>query len=123
MPAADALRPIALRRVAPPFAAITLRWLHDDGERALLDRDFGMWAQSLLASGGEFSYDDFAAIDASRCPLPPPVPLSLAGSGFLAGSALPDPAVRPVDTQVLVQCSRNFEVHTASITDEDDDSF
>ena len=36
MPATDALRPVALRRVAPPLAAVTLRWLCDDGERALL---------------------------------------------------------------------------------------
>ena len=102
MPAADALRPVALRRVDPPFVAITLRWLHDDGERALLDRDFAIWAQSLLASGEEFSYDDFATIDA--CPLPPPAPLSLAGSGFLAGSGPPDPAMRPAGLQMFVKC-------------------
>ena len=121
MLAADALRPVALRRVAPPFAAITLLWLHNNGERALLDRDFGVWAQGLLASGEEFSYDDFAAIDV--CPLPPSAPLSLVGSGFLAGSLPPDPAMRPAGAQQFVKCSHNFEVHTASITDEEDEGF
>ena len=42
MPAVNALQPVALRRVAPVFAAVTLRWLHDGGERALLDHDFGV---------------------------------------------------------------------------------
>ena len=45
MLAVAALHPVALRRLAPMFAAVTLRWLHDEGERALLDHDFGMWAQ------------------------------------------------------------------------------
>ena len=55
MPAVVALRPVALRRVALLFAAITLRWLHDDGERALFNRDLGVWAQSLPAPGGRGS--------------------------------------------------------------------
>ena len=46
MPAVNALQPVALayvlRRVAPVFAAVTLRWLHDGSERALLDHDFGV---------------------------------------------------------------------------------
>ena len=121
MLAADALQPVALHRMAPLFAAITLRWLHRDGERALLDRDFGTWAQSLLVPGGELSYDDFAAVDA--CPLPPSAPPSLAGSGFLAGSAPPDPAVRTADARQFVECSHAFEVHTVSVTDEGDDGF
>ena len=41
MPAAAALQPVGLRRFAPTFAAVTLRWLHDTGERALLATDFG----------------------------------------------------------------------------------
>ena len=121
MPAVNALHPVALRRVAPMFAAVTLRWLHDDGERALLDHDFGVWAQSLLAPGGESSYDDFAAVDA--CPLPPPAPHSLAGSGFLAESGPPRPVAHPADEWAFVECSHNFMVNTASITNESDDGF
>ena len=44
MLAADALRPVALSHMAPPLAAVTLRWLHDDGECALLDGGFSKWA-------------------------------------------------------------------------------
>ena len=86
MLAADTLRPVALSRVAPPLAAITLRWLHDDGERVLLDGNFGVWAHGLLVPDGAHSYDEFAAIDA--CLLPPPAPPSLAGAGFLAEAAV-----------------------------------
>ena len=121
MPAVNALHPVALRRVAPMFAAVTLRWLNDDGERALLDHDFGVWAQSLLAPGGESSYDDFAAVDA--CPLPPLAPHSLAGSGFLAESGPPRPVAHPADEWAFVECSHNFMVNTASITNESDDGF
>ena len=60
MLAVAALQPVALRRFAPTFAAVTLRWLHGEGERALLDHDFGVWAQGLLAPGATSSYDDFA---------------------------------------------------------------
>ena len=121
MPAADALRPVALRRVIPPLAAITLRWLHDDGERTLLRCDFGVWAQSLLVSGEAFSYNDFTAVDA--CPLPPPAPLSLAGAGFLAGSVPSEHTARPAGMQEFLFCSHNFEVLTPSVSNEDDGGF
>ena len=52
MLAVAALHPVALRHFAPMFAAVTLRWLHDEGERALLGHDFGVWAQGLLVPGG-----------------------------------------------------------------------
>ena len=110
-----------LRRVAPVFAAVTLGWLHDGGERALLDHDFGVLAQSLPVPGRESSYDDFALIDA--CPLPPSAPPSLAGSGCFADSGPARPAAHPEGAQVFVRCSHNFEVHTASITNEDDNGF
>ena len=45
MLAAAALQPVALCCVAPVFAAVTLRWLHDDGERVLLGHDFGVGAR------------------------------------------------------------------------------
>ena len=103
------------------FAAVTLRWLHDGGEHVLLDRDFGVWAQDLLAPGEASGYDDLATVDA--CPVLPPAPLSLAGPGFLADSGLPHPATHPEDAQAFVKCSHNFVVYTALITDEDDDGF
>ena len=121
MLAAAALQPVALRRVAPVFAAITLRWLHDDGDRALLDHDFGVWAQGLLVPGGTSSYNDFATVDA--CLLPPPAPQSLAGSGFLADSGPPRPAAHLADEWAFVKCLQHYEVHTASVTDEDDGGF
>ena len=121
MLAADALRPVALSRMAPSLAAITLRWLHDDGERTLLDGSFGEWAHGLLVPDGAHSYNEFAAVDA--CPLPPPAPQSLAGAGFLAEAAASSPAVRPSGAQEFVQCSHNFEVLTPSISDDEDDGF
>ena len=105
MLAAAALQPVALRRVALVFAAVTLRWLHDEGERTLLDRDFGAWAHSLLVTGEASSYEDFAAVDA--CLLPCPAPQSLAGSGFLAESGPPRPAAHPADEWAFVECSHN----------------
>ena len=107
--------------MAPSLAAITLRWLHDDGERALLDGSFGVWAHGLLVPDGAHSYDEFAAIDA--CPLPPSAPPSLAGPGFLAETAVSSPALCPLGAQEFVQCSHNFEVLTPSISDDDDDGF
>ena len=74
MLAAAALRPVALRQVAPSLAAVTLRWLHSDGERALLAGEFGAWAFGLLVPGGAHSYDEAAVVDA--CPLPAPAPPS-----------------------------------------------
>ena len=121
MPAASVIHLVALRNVAPVFAAVTLRWLHDGGDRALLDHNFGVWAQDLLAPGEIFGYDDFATVDA--CPLPPQAPLSLAGSRFLADSVPPRPTTHPEDAQAFVECSHNFVVNTASITNEDDDGF
>ena len=63
------LQPVALRRVAPVLAAVTLRWLHDEGERVLLDHYFGVWAHSIPVPGGTFGYDDFATVDACPGPL------------------------------------------------------
>ena len=108
MLAADALRPVALRSVAPLLAAVTLRWLHNDGERALLNSDFGIWIQGLLVPGGAFSYDDFAVVDA--CPLLSTAPLSLAGAGFLAESVPSGRTAGPAGAQEFVECSHNFEV-------------
>ena len=96
-------------------------WLHDDGERALLGYDFGVWAQSLSAPGGGSGYDDFAAVDV--CPLPLPAPQSLAGSGFLAESGPLHPMVHPADEWAFVECSHNFVVNMASITNERDGGF
>ena len=67
------------------------------------------------------SYDDFAVVDA--CSLPRPVPQSLTGSGFLATSGPPRPAPHPADEWAFVECSHNFVVNTASVTDEGDDGF
>ena len=89
MPAAAALQPAGLRQVAPAFAAVTLQWLHDTGERSLLAADFGMWAVGLLVPGTPWSYGAFA--DVGFCLLPCPTPPSLAGSGFLAASGRPCP--------------------------------
>ena len=80
MLAADALRPVALRRVALPLTAITLRWLHDDSEHVLLNSDFGVWTQNLLVPSGVFSYDD--TLCACFCPwrrCHSPVPVSSPG--------------------------------------------
>ena len=99
--AAAALQPVALRRVAPAFAAVTLHWLHNNGERALLGHDFGVWAQGLHVAGAASSYDDFAGVEA--CPLPRPAPQSLADSGFLAASGPPRPAPHPADEWAFVE--------------------
>ena len=114
MLAVAALQPVALRRFAPTFAAVTLRWLHGEKERALLDHDFGVWAQGLLAPGATCSYDDFALVDA--CPLPPSAPPSLAGSGFLADSGPPRPAAHPADEWAFVECSHHFVANNDSVT-------
>ena len=87
----------------------------------MLDHDFGVWAQGLLAPREISGYDDFAIVDA--CPLPPPAPLSLVGSGFLADSGPPRPATHPADAWTFVECSHNFVVNTASVANEDDDGF
>ena len=42
MPAAAVLQPVGFRQVAPVFPAVTLRWLHGTGERALRTTDFGV---------------------------------------------------------------------------------
>ena len=51
MHAAVALQPVALHQAALIFAAVTLRWLHDSGDRVLLATDFGVWACGLLIAG------------------------------------------------------------------------
>ena len=66
-------------------------------------------------------YDDFAVVDA--CPLLRPALQSLAGSGFLVASGPPRPAAHPADEWKFVECSHNFVVNTASVTDEGDSSF
>ena len=104
------------------FAAVTLRWLHNNGECALLDCDFSAWTQGLLVAGEATSYDDFAAVDACLL-LPCPAPQSLTGSGFLADSGPPHPVAHPADEWAFVECSHNFVVNTASVTDKDSDSF
>jgi hypothetical protein len=118
---ADALRPVALSHAALSLAAVTLRWLHDDGERALLGGDFGAWAHGLLVPGGVHGYDEFVAVDA--CPLPPPAPPSLAGGGFLAEGVISSSTVSPANVREFVRCSHNFEILTPSISDDEDDGF
>ena len=68
MPAAAVLRPMELRKVARVMAAVTLRWLHGNGECALLATDVGTWAAGLPVPDASLGYANFAEVDASPLP-------------------------------------------------------